>query len=490
MSARIVVVGAGLGGLAAACHLAGNGHEVLVLERDASPGGRAGQWCSAGYRFDTGPSVLTMRDVLARTFAAAGTSLEDHLDLHRLDPAYRASFWDGSEIRVRATRQAMVDEIRATAGAADAAGFERFADWVTDLYHLEFDRFIDRDFNSPLDLAAQPAALARLVRAGGFGRLQRRINSFFTDERLRRLFSFQAMYAGLSPLDALALYAVIAYMDSVEGVWFPTGGMHAVATALAAAVVKAGGEIRYGTPVEAIEAGGRGRSPRVVIAGEAIDADVVVANPDLPVAYERLLPVDAPRRVRTGRFSPSCVVWLLGSDRPVAPGTEHHNIHFARPWAEAFEQLLDQGRPMAEPSRFVTVASLTDPSAAPVGGASLYVLEPVPNLGADLDWTSEEARLTERTLGWLDHQGYLQGDPVVERVITPIHWRAQGMARGTPFALDHRFTQSGPFRPALVDQRLPGVVFVGSSTRPGVGVPMVLLSGRLAAERAEASVAG
>ena len=489
MTGRVVVVGAGLGGLAAACHLVGAGHEVTVLERGDSPGGRAGQWHEAGYRFDTGPAVLTMRDLLARTFAAAGADLEDHLTLHRLDPAYRARFWDGSEIRVRADREAMVDEVRRTAGAADAAGFERFVDWVTELYRIEFASFIDRDFRTPLDLVAEPAAMARLVRAGGFGRLQRRIDGFFSDERLRRLFSFQAMYAGLSPLDALALYAVIAYMDSVEGVWFPAGGMHAVATGLADAVVKAGGDIRYGVTVERIEASAAGRPCRVHAGGDVLDAEVVVANPDLPIAYDELLEVDAPRRVRRGRYSPSCVVWLLGTDRPAGEGTEHHNIHFTRPWASSFDELLVQGRPMNEPSRFVTVATRTEPAAAPAGGETLYVLEPVPNLSADLDWTAEAPRLTDRMLHWAQDEGYLTAEPVVQRAITPVDWRARGMARGTPFALDHRFTQSGPFRPKMVDARLPGVVFVGSGTRPGVGVPMVLLSGRLAAERVEAHLA-
>ena len=196
---RAVVVGAGLGGLSAACHLAGAGHEVTVLERSDVPGGRAGQWSEAGYRFDTGPAVLTMRDILERTFAAAGADLEDHLTLERLDPAYRARFWDGSEIRVRADRAAMADEVRAAAGPEEAAGFERFVAWVTELYRIEFASFIDRDFRTPLDLLATPGAMARLVGAGGFRRLQHKVDGFFADERLRRLFSFQAMYAGLSP---------------------------------------------------------------------------------------------------------------------------------------------------------------------------------------------------------------------------------------------------------------------------------------------------
>ena len=152
--------------------------------------GAVGQLWDSGYRFDTGPSVLTMQGVLARTFAAAGTEIDDHLRLHRLDPAYRATFADGSEIRVRADRAAMAAEIEAVAGVANAAGFHRFVDWVTDLYRAEFSSFIERDLRNPLSLAKHPIDLARLVQLRGFTRLQSRVEDFFTDERLRRLFSF------------------------------------------------------------------------------------------------------------------------------------------------------------------------------------------------------------------------------------------------------------------------------------------------------------
>ena len=491
MTGRVVVVGAGLGGLAAACHLAGRGYEVIVLERDERPGGRAGQWNESGFRFDTGPTVLTMVDLLAQTFTAAGADLGDHLRLTRLDPAYRATFADGGEIRVRANRDEMADEIAAFSGAHDAASFHRFVDWITELYRVEFPTFIDRDFTSPLDLLRQPAELARLVRLGGFARLQTKVDEFFADDRLRRLFSFQSMYAGLSPMRALALYAVIAYMDNVEGVWYPDGGMHAVATALADAATKAGAQFRYGTSVESIEAG----SPcRVTTSNETLTADAVVVNPDLPIAYEQLIDVPPPRRVRTGRYSPSCVVWHVGvagrADGGASPSAiEHHNIHFGNAWSRAFDELFRDGRVMTDPSRFVTVASVTDPTAAPSGAHTVSILEPVPNTRARADrgWSVDE--LTERTMAWARTEGYVDGDVSVCHTIDPLEWTRRGMAAGTPFALDHRFLQSGPFRPGLRDRRLPGVVFVGSGTRPGVGVPMVLISGRLAADAVEAQLA-
>ncbi|HVL05251.1 MAG TPA: FAD-dependent oxidoreductase, partial [Acidimicrobiales bacterium] len=215
---KVVVVGAGLGGLSAACHLVGRGHDVEVLERADVPGGRAGLWHTDGYKFDTGPSVLTMRDILAGAFNAAGAEMDSHLTLKPVDPMYRACFADGSAIHVRHGREAMVEEIRTTAGATEAAGFVRFCDYLTGLYELELPNFIDRNFDNVLDIARPPWPLFTLVKMGGLRRLSNVVNGFFKDPRLQKLFSFQAMYAGLSPFEALALYCVITYMDTVEGV--------------------------------------------------------------------------------------------------------------------------------------------------------------------------------------------------------------------------------------------------------------------------------
>lgn len=475
---RVIVVGAGLGGLAAACHLVGAGHEVTVLEADGAPGGRAGQLHLDGYRFDTGPTVLTMVDLLAEPFAAAGARLEDHVTLHRLDPAYRAVYADGSELSVRAQPEAMAAEIAAVCGPAEAAAFERFSVWLAELYRLELDHFIARNYDSPLDFTHQLGPLVSLVRLGGLRRLSSAVGSFFEDDRLRRLFSFQALYAGLSPFEALAVYAVIAYMDTVAGVWFPEGGMHQIALGLAAAATAAGATFRFGAEVTRVVPG----APAAVHLGdgEVVTADAVVLNPDLPVAYG-LLGRPPPLRARRGRYSPSCLLWLVGVEGDAPAAAEHHNIHFGEAWKGAFAD-LEAGRPMADPSVLVSVPTSTGADLAPPGRHTLYVLEPVPNLDGVVDWSLERPRLRDRLDGHLDRLGY-PGTIEAYDVTDPLDWRDRHMARGTPFALAHLFRQSGPFRPGNVDARLPGVVFVGSGTVPGVGVPMVLISGRLAAER-------
>ncbi|MDP9431176.1 MAG: phytoene desaturase family protein [Actinomycetota bacterium] len=479
----VVIVGAGLGGLSAALRLAGAGRRVTVVERETHPGGRAGVLEDSGYRFDTGPTVLTMPDLIADALDCVGERLEDWLELSPVDPLYRAYYPDGSTLDVRADADAMSEEISRVCGPAEAAGYRRYVAFVSALYRSEMRTFIDRNIDSPLDLLRPD--LARLAALGGFRRLAPKVGQYLKDPRTRRVFSFQSMYAGLSPYDALAIYAVIAYMDSVAGVYFPRGGMHAVPRALAGAAAKHGVTFRYGTAVSRVEISG-GRATAVITAdGERIPADVVILNPDLPAAYRQLLPPElAPPRLRRLTYSPSCFLLLAGS-RAAYPATAHHNIHFGRSWRGVFDELIDRRQLMSDPSLLVTVPTRSDPSLAPPDRHSYYVLVPTPNLDAPLDWSRIGPRYRDEVVEELGRRGYVGfGEGIeVEHVTTPADWQARGMERGAPFAAAHTFFQTGPFRPANLAPGVANLVFTGSGTQPGVGVPMVLISGRLAAER-------
>ena len=480
---HVVVVGAGLAGLSCALRLLGAGRRVTVLEREQVPGGRAGLLERDGYAFDTGPTVLTMPDLIADALGCVDEELDDWLDLVPLDPVYRAHFPDGSTLDVRSDPSAMAEEVRDLCGPAEAVGYLRLVAFAQQLYRYERDDFIDRNTDSPLDLLTPN--LARLAAVGGFRRLAPKVASYLKDPRTQRAFSFQAMYAGLSPYEALALYAVISYMDTVAGVVVPRGGMHAVPRALAAAAEKHGAQVRYGETVTRVLVE-HGRAVGVETAsGERIDADVVVLNPDLPVAYRDLLPPSAtPRRVPRLRPSPSCVVLLVGSTADYR-GAAHHNLHFGREWKPVFDDLLRRRRLMADPSLLVTRPTVTDPSLAPAGRHAYYVLAPAPDQRSGIDWDVVGPRYRDELVQVLETRGYVGfGDAVeVEHLTTPADWERRGLAHGTPFASAHTFRQTGPFRPANLAPKVDGVVFAGSGTRPGVGVPMVLLSGRLAAER-------
>jgi phytoene desaturase len=479
---HVVVVGAGLAGLSAAMRLAGAGRRVTLLEREPVPGGRAGvvtsETVDGQYRFDPGPTVLTMPDLIADCFDAVGERMEDWLDLRPVAPLYRATFADGSRLDVHADVDAMAAEIERVVGPQEAAGFRRYVEFVSRLYRYEMRDFIDRNIDTPLDLLS--ANLARLVAVGGFRRLAPKVEQYLKDPRTQRLYSFQAMYAGLSPYDALAIYAVIAYMDSVAGVFFPAGGMHAVPRAMAAAAEKHGVEIRYSTPVTTVEHhGGRAVAVRTA-AGERIGCDVVVLNPDLPVAYRELLGQEHPR-ARAMTYSPSCYLLLAGSSARY-DDIAHHNIHFGHTWREVFEE-LGSGRLMSDPSLLVTNPTRSDPSLAPAGKQIYSVLFPTPNLDAPIDWRRVGPHYREHVLRTLEARGYpgFADAMEVEHVTTPLDWQARGMERGAPFAAAHTFGQTGPFRPGNLWGE--NVVLTGSGTQPGVGVPMVLVSGRLAAER-------
>src|SRR6201991_2442526 len=285
-SDHVVVVGAGLAGLAAALHLAGRGREVTVIERGSHPGGGAGGLTAGGYGFDTGPTVLPMPGLLAEPLAAVGEELTDRLDLVPLDPAYRAAFADGSSLDVHTDADAMTDAVAAFAGPGEAAGYRRLRAWLTELYQREFSQFIAANFDSPLSLVTP--SLARLAGLGAFRRLEPAIARFIGDERLRRVFSFQSLYAGESPGHALAVYAVIAYMDTVAGVYFPRGGMRAVPDALAAAAASAGVKFHYGQSVTALERSGDRVTAVRPSGGLRVPCDAAVLATELPTTYTLL----------------------------------------------------------------------------------------------------------------------------------------------------------------------------------------------------------
>ncbi len=493
---KIAVIGAGLSGLSAACHLSRSGHEVSVYEASEHCGGRAGYFGDGGFHIDNGPTVLTMTELVANAIAATGSTLDQHLELIRIEPGYRAffagpgGFDDDGVLSIYSSTQRMYEEIRANCSQRDADAYLRFVKYLTELYHAEFASFIDRNFSSLVDLARPVSAGLRLLRLGAFRRLDAVVKSYFDDPRLRKIFSFQALYAGLSPLDALAVYAIITYMDSVEGVWFPKGGMHQVAVAMEEASRLAGVHYHYGARVTQVVRradGVRDQVEALIVDGIGrVDCDVVIATAELPLVYDELLDgLTTPPKLVTGEYSPSACLLLLGVNHVMPAGTTHHNIFFGQGWESSFQALLRDGERMPDPSILVSVPTVTDPSLAPSGSSILYALEPVPNLSGQIEWSETRQVVRDELVQRLTSWSLLQStDSIVqEKMYDPTDWLEGGMAMGTPFGLSHRFFQSGPFRPSNVDKRVENLVFAGSCTVPGVGVPMVIISGKLAADR-------
>lgn len=478
---HVVVVGAGLAGLSVALHLAGRGRQVTVVERELWPGGRAGRLDVDGYRLDTGPTVLTMPDIIDDVFAAVGETRSARLELLPVDPAYRATFADGSSLDVYADAERMTASIENFAGHQEAAGYRRLRDWLTRLYSREIDTFIARNFDSPLSLLTPN--LMRLLAIGGFRKWDVMVRRYIGDVRLRRVFTFQSLYAGVAPQHALAAYAVIAYMDTISGVYFPTGGMRALPDSLAAAAANAGVRFHYGGTVTELErAGGRVVAVRTG-AGQRIACDAVVLTTELPQTYALL--GRRPRRPLALRASPSAVVVHVGC-RSVPPETAHHTILFGAAWDQTFTDIIRDGQLMRDPSLLVTRPTAGDPALAPAGRDLLYVLAPAPNLQrGGIDWSRAGDAYADDIVNAVQDRLLpdLCADARILHVTNPADWARQGMAAGSPFALAHTFAQTGPFRPGNLVRGVPNAVLAGSSTVPGVGIPTALISGRLAADR-------
>ncbi|MFC4602161.1 phytoene desaturase family protein [Rhodococcus kronopolitis] len=495
---RVVVVGAGLSGLAAALHLLGAGREVTLLERDTSVGGRVGVYTGPGYEIDSGATVLTMPELVSEALAAVGQDLESvspPLRMRLLEPAYHARFADGTALSVHSDPDAMAAEVGRVFGSAEAVRYRRLRGWLERVFRAEFDTFIDANFDSPVDLASSPAALRNLttlVRLGAFGRLGPRVARMVEDPRLQRIFTFQSLYAGTSPAKALGIYGAIAHMDTSMGVYFPDGGMRTVAESLAGAFTAAGGRLHLGTEVTRIEYAG-GRARRVHTADAAYDADAVVLTADLGGAPGLLPPQRRRRRVR---HSPSAVVAHGTVPVEVSAGwtdSGHHTIDFGDAWARTFTEITardGRGRLMSDPSLLLTRPACSDPALRLTRDGQVHeplsLLAPCPNLdSAPLDWARLGRPYLRELLAELERRGYtgIVEHFRVDLLDTPQTWADRGMSAGSPFAAAHTFAQTGPFRRGNLDTGAANVVLAGCGTTPGVGVPTALVSGKLAAQR-------
>jgi phytoene desaturase len=480
-SDHVVVIGAGLGGLSATLRLLGAGRSVTVLEQAAGPGGRAGLLRQDGYQFDTGPTVLTMPGLIDDALACVGEKLSDRVQLMPVGPAYRANFADGSAIDVHTDPDQMAGEIARVATPADAAGYRELVTFLRELYQLEMSSFIDRNLDSAVQLVG--SAGLRLLAMGGLRKMAPKIGQYLRDDRLRRIFSFQAMYAGLAPQDALAIYAVISYMDTVAGVYFPRGGMRALPDALAGAAESAGVQFRYGATVTALDRSGSRIRAVHTNTGLRMPCDAVVLATELTTAYELL--GRAPRRPLPLRPAPSAVVLHAGTGRRW-PDAAHHTIVFGDAWQQTFREIITDGQLMSDPSLLVTRPTATDPSLAPEGSDLVYILAPAPNLARGrIDWAGTASGYADQLASIVGNRVLpgLDAQITVRQVVTPADWARQGLVAGTPFSFAHSFLQSGPFRPGNLPRGTDNAVLAGCGTVPGVGVPTALISGRLAADR-------
>jgi phytoene desaturase len=482
---QAVVVGAGVGGLAAAARLARLGFEVRLFEKTEGPGGRCNRLQVDGFTWDIGPTVLLMPEVFEETFTALGRRLEDYLTLRRCDPNYRLHYRDGSTITFTSELCAMGRELE----RVEPGSFQRYLSFLAqgcEQYRTSLDHLVGRNYGGVWDYLA-PSVLRRVFQVRAHRRMYSDVSRFFTDERLRAAMTFQTMYLGVSPFASPAVYGLLPFAELGVGIWFPQGGLYAIPLALERVAREEGVRLHYGRPVRRILTEGARATGVELEDGEVVRARLVLCNADLPYAYERLLEGAPTSLERAGslRYTSSGYMLYLGVKRRYA-GLQHHNVVFGRDYRGSFEDIFERFRVPEDPSFYVCAASHTDSSLAPPGKDALYILVPVPHQHPGLDWKVEGPRVRARVFRRLAELGYpeLEQDIEVERVFTPDDWAGTfNLARGSAFGLAQNFLQIGPFRPANQDARVRNLFFVGASTQPGTGLPTVLISARLVVER-------
>ncbi len=489
---QAVVVGAGVGGLAAAARLARQGFDVQLFEKTGGPGGRCNRMQVDGFTWDLGPTIVLMPEVFQETFTALGRRMEDYLTLMRCDPNYRIHYRDGSAITFTSELCAMGRELE----RVEPGSYQRYLAFLAQgrtQYRTGLDHLVGRNYAGVSDYF-MPSVLKRVLEVRAHRRMYADVSRFFQDERLRAAMTFQTMYLGVSPFAAPAVFGLLPFTELGVGVWFPQGGLYAIPLALEKVAREEGVRLHYDAPVQRILTEGRRATGVRLESGEEVKADVVLCNADLPYAYEKLLDPSVTRLKRADklRYTSSGYMLYLGMRRRYE-GLLHHNVVFGRDYKGSFDDIFERFRVPEDPSFYVNAPAHTDASLAPPGKDALYVLVPVPHQHPGLDWKVEGPRVRAKVFQRLAELGYpeLERDIEVERVVTPDDWATSfTLAKGSAFGLAQNFFQIGPFRPSNQDPRVKNLFFVGASTQPGTGLPTVLISARLVVERMVAWAGG
>jgi phytoene desaturase len=483
-----IIVGAGVGGIATAARLAQAGYQVTVFEKTNRPGGRMSIVKQRGFTFDTGPSLFLMPATYRATYADLGERMEDYLDLIRIDPTYRIHFHDGSTIDLTGDLEHMRDQLE----TFEPGSFDQYLAFVAEGYRhytKSLEKFVGRNFYTLGEFFA-PANLPLLFELKPLRKHYANLERYFRNPRLRAAFSFQNMYMGLSPYDAPATYTLLQFTELAEGVWYPRQGMYAVVESLTAIAERWGAKFHYESPVSKIDVVDDHAVGVTLQGGEQVKADVVVVNADLPYAYSALLPDPeiAGRMVRKKHTS-STLMFYWGLKGRRGGQLLHHNVFLAdHRYRESFEQIFYDYTLPDELSFYVHSPVRSVPDFAPEGSDALMVLVPTGCMdpARPQDWVALQERARQNVLDRLAQVGVtgIDRDRVFETTLMPPDYRdIWNLSRGAAFGLSHNVLQVGYLRPHNRHPIYGNVYFCGASTHPGTGVPIVLISARLATER-------
>ena len=482
---KIIIIGAGIGGLSAAIRLHAAGHEVTVLEKNPIVGGKMYQLEQDGFRFDTGPSVITMRYVFEDLFTSIGHKLDDYLTFEPVEPMTRYFYPDGVVLDVTRDLSSLIAQIEALE-PRDVEGYLRFLAYAAQIHRITGSVFI---YDKPPTVNSfTKVPVWDWLKADTFRTMSSAINRFVKSSYLRQLLGRFATYAGGSPYHAPATLNVISHVELAGGVWYPRGGIYQIAVALEKLACELGVEIRTTTSVQQIRIK-NGQTTGVVLAdGLELAAHSIVSNVDVATTYNRLLSAQdiPPSRIQQmSQYNPSCsgFVLMLGVEGQ-HEALAHHNIFFSFDYRAEFDAIFKQHIPPDDPTIYIAITSKTDNQHAPQGCENWFVLVNVPPLSSQYDWNSSKQSYRNLVLDKLAASGF----DIRDKILTEIIWtphdleRMSGAWRGALYGLSPNNRFAAFLRPHNRSRDVRGLYFVGGTTHPGGGVPMVMLSAKVVAD--------
>ena len=485
-SNSVLVIGAGIGGIVAATHLARQGIKVTVIEKNSHAGGRCDHFSRDGHHFDTGPTLLVMPLLYEAEFRLLGTSMSEMLDLQRVDPTYHLVFDDGSQLALTSDMKSLQDQLESIQPGS-FQGLVRYLNEGDRHYHLSMEKLVNRDFRKASEFFTL-GNLPLMFQLKPFVNHYGNMSAYFDDPRLKAAFTFQDVYMGLSPFEAPATFSMMPYTELAHGVYYPRGGMYSIVEALKDLASNAGVEFIFDASVEQVDVNSIHARGVILADGQRLEADAVLANADLPYVYDELLPdkglADSLARKR---FSCSVISFFWGLDKTYE-SLGPHTLFLASDYRENFERIIrDLGLP-ANPSIYIHAPARLDPSMSPPGQDTLIAIVPVGHMSenGDQDWAKLRDEAREQvfrrlaTLGITDLEAHIK----FETTFTPLSWRKRyNLMKGSTHGLCHNLTQLGYFRPRNRHPHYHNLYFTGASTHPGTGVPTAMVSGRLSAQR-------
>jgi len=482
-----IVIGAGLGGITTSLYLARMGFQVNVYEKNISPGGRCGCITRDGYRFDVGATMMLMPDVYRQVFSSLGLELEKALSVKELDDLYTVYFDNGEKLSFTTDKKRMKDQLE----KIEKGSFTREREYVRkgyDLYKISFEKLIGRNFFRFFDFF-NPGNALLLVKLKTYLNHTRYASRFFKNKHLQMAYTFQNIYVGQSPFSAPALFSMIPAAELTEGSLFPVGGMYSIVESLMEIAKQYGVVFHFARPVSSINLEGRRARGVTFEDGSTAEADIIIANADLPYVYRNLMPASLKsKRIDTMKYSCSALVLHWGIDKRY-PQLGQHNVFLSDNFREGLDRIFREKSMGDDPCFYIHAPVITDPTAAPEGCDAFSIAIGVGHLDKNLpqDWDKirETAKKTIikklKLIGITDIEEHIK----FEICTTPVNWEeALNVTHGSIFgSLGHNIFQMGYFRPHNRDSRYKNLYFTGGSTHPGNGIPFVLLSAKLVSER-------